>query len=91
MNSISKTLTRLTQIVRSNLVINETLRGKKVKSGGSASNRRRITPGKHRRLYVNDGMWVEDDHLLVRQLGLQFYPGENVSFFFSLILKIINL
>lgn len=79
MNSIFKSVTRLTQLVRSNIVINEAIRGKKVKSGGSASNRRRITPGKHRRLYVNDGMWVEEDHLLVKQLGLQFYPGENVS------------
>lgn len=82
MNSIYKAVTRLTQLVRSNIVINETIRGKKVKSGGSASNRRRITPGKHRRLYVNDGMYVEEDHLLVKQLGLQFYPGENVIFHF---------
>ena len=54
------------------------IRTKKVKAGGSATNRRRTTPGKHRRLYVEDGEWVEEDHLLVRQLGLQFYPGENV-------------
>ena len=54
------------------------VRTKKIKSGGSATNRRRITPGKFRRLYVQDGEWVEEDHLLVRQLGLQFYPGENV-------------
>lgn len=54
------------------------IRGKKVKAGGSAHNRRRVTPGKYRRLYVSEGEWVEEDHLLVRQLGLQFYPGENV-------------
>ncbi len=29
---------------------------------------------------MEDGEWVEQDHLLVRQLGLQFYPGENVIF-----------
>jgi ribosomal protein L27 len=56
-----------------------TVRTKKVKSGASATNRRRTTPGKYRRLYVKDGEWVEEDHLLVRQLGLQFYPGENVK------------
>ena len=56
------------------------VRGKKVAKAGSARNRRRTTPGKFRRLYVDDGEWVEADHLLVRQLGLQFYPGENVSF-----------
>jgi ribosomal protein L27 len=54
------------------------IRGKKIKAGGNAYNRRRMTPGKHRRIYVKDGEWVEEDHLLVRQLGLQFYPGENV-------------
>jgi ribosomal protein L27 len=55
------------------------VRTKKVKAGGSGINRRRTTPGKFRRLYVKDGEWVEEDHLLVRQLGLQFYPGENVN------------
>ena len=54
------------------------IRTKKVKTGISAANRRRTTPGKFRRLYVRDGEWVEEDHLLVKQLGLQFYPGENV-------------
>ena len=54
------------------------VRGKKVKGGSSATNRRRNTPGKFRRLYVQDGEWVEEDELLVRQLGLQFYPGNNV-------------
>lgn len=56
------------------------IRTKKVKTGGNSRNRRRTTPGKHRRLYVEDGEWVEADHLLVRQLGLQFYPGQNVLF-----------
>ena len=78
MNSIFKTGSILNQLVKSNLFLSQ-IRGKKVKSGGSANNRRRTTPGKHRRLYVNDGEWVEEDHLLVRQLGLQFYPGENVK------------
>ena len=79
MNSLFKSVLNLTQLVKSNIVLSQVVRGKKVKSGGSASNRRRITPGKHRRLYVEDGLWVEEDHLLVRQLGLQFYPGENVK------------
>lgn len=59
------------------------IRTKKVKTSSGARNRRRNTPGKHRRLYVQDGEWVEEDHLLVRQLGLQFYPGENVGHFLS--------
>jgi len=62
------------------------VRTKKVKAGGSATNRRRVTPGKHRRLYVQDGEWVEQDHLLVRQLGLQFYPGK--FFIVSLVYRI---
>ncbi len=60
------------------------IRTKKVKTGGNAYNRRRVTPGKHRRLYVEDGEWVESDHLLVRQIGLQFYPGQNVKIFIDL-------
>ncbi len=59
------------------------VRTKKVKSGASARNRRRNTPGKYRRLFVNDGEWVEPDHLLVRQMGMQFYPGQNVCVFLS--------
>ena len=55
------------------------VRTKKVKSGASATNRRRTTPGKFRRLYIKDGDYVLPDELLVRQLGLQFYPGENVT------------
>lgn len=31
-------------------------------------------------MYVDDGQWVEADDLLVRQTGLQFYPGQNVIF-----------
>jgi hypothetical protein len=69
----------LSEIVKVNSVNLLSARTKKVKAGGSATNRRRQTPGKFRRLYVRDGEWVEEDHLLVRQLGLQFYPGENVK------------
>lgn len=80
MNHVFKSVSLLTNLVRPNILLSsQIVRGKKVKSGGSATNRRRTTPGKHRRLYVEDGDWVQNDHLLVRQLGLQFYPGENVN------------
>ena len=88
MNSLFKSnpLNLFAQVIKSNVLSLIPIRTKKIKTGGGAKNRRRTTPGKHRRLYVDDGEWVERDHLLVRQNGLQFYPGENVTFlvFFTL-------
>jgi hypothetical protein len=89
MNSLYKSFSNFTNLLKPSIFLSgQIIRGKKVKSGGSATNRRRTTPGKHRRLYVEDGEWVQSDHLLVRQLGLQFYPGENVIIVFTLILLV---
>ncbi|KAI3380828.1 hypothetical protein SNEBB_002351 [Seison nebaliae] len=57
------------------------IRGKKKKAGGSTRNQNtNKTRGKNRRLYVEDGEWVERDYMLVKQLGLNYYPGENVIY-----------
>lgn len=48
------------------------------KAGGTTRNKRKRTPGKGRGWKRQDGTFVHSGEILVRQLGLRFYPGENV-------------
>lgn len=49
------------------------------KSGGSTKNMKGRTVGKHRGWKRQDGQFVHAGEILVRQLGLRFYPGQYVS------------
>ncbi|CAH1794330.1 unnamed protein product [Owenia fusiformis] len=49
------------------------------KAGGSSRNKRKNTPGKHRRLVLSDGEFAQQGNILCTQLGLKYYPGENVG------------
>ena len=49
------------------------------KSGGTARNKRKNTPGKGRGVIKQHGLWVEAGTVLVKQMGLRYYPGQNVS------------
>jgi len=48
------------------------------KAGTSSKNKRKNTPGKKRGWKKFDGDYVESGMILLRQLGLRVYPGENV-------------
>merc|ERR1712050_286759 len=47
---------------------------------GSSRNKRKVTPGKHREVKTLPGTLVHKGQILVRQLGLKIYPGENVGY-----------
>ena len=51
------------------------------KTGGSSKNKVGSTPGKSRGWKKVEGSFVHRGEVLVKQLGLRFYPGENVCFF----------
>ncbi|XP_041362653.1 50S ribosomal protein L27-like [Gigantopelta aegis] len=42
-------------------------------------NKRKRTKGKHRKIYEHEGTFVHAGQVLAKQLGLRFYPGENVK------------
>ncbi|KAK7506156.1 hypothetical protein BaRGS_00002268 [Batillaria attramentaria] len=48
------------------------------KAGTTSRNKRKRTPGKGRGWKRQDGSFVHSGEVLVRQLGLRYYPGENV-------------
>ena len=48
------------------------------KASATSRNKRKRTPGKGRGWKRQDGAFVHSGEILVRQLGLRFYPGENV-------------
>ncbi|KAK7111856.1 hypothetical protein V1264_011422 [Littorina saxatilis] len=48
------------------------------KAGTTSRNKRKRTPGKGRGWKRQDGGFVHGGEILVRQLGLRYYPGENV-------------
>ena len=51
------------------------------KAGGSTRNKKRnlkVKPSRGWKKY--DGDYVEEGMILLRQIGLKVYPGENVSF-----------
>lgn len=48
------------------------------KASATSRNKRKRTPGKGRGWKRQDGGFVHSGEVLVRQLGLRFYPGENV-------------
>ena len=48
------------------------------KAGSTSRNKRKRTPGKGRGWKRQDGTFVHSGEVLVRQLGLRYYPGENV-------------
>jgi large subunit ribosomal protein L27 len=48
------------------------------KASATSRNKRKRTPGKNRGWKRQDGGFVHCGETLVRQLGLRFYPGENV-------------
>lgn len=54
------------------------VRGKARKAGSTTRNKRGRTAGKGRGWKRQDGSFVHSGEILVRQLGLRFYPGENV-------------
>ena len=54
------------------------------KAGGSSKNKRKNTPGKKRGWKKFDGDYVESGMILLRQLGLRVYPGENVKIIINL-------
>ena len=41
-------------------------------------NKRKRTRGKHRKIYEHEGTFVHAGQVLAKQLGLRYYPGENV-------------
>lgn len=49
------------------------------KAGGSSKNKKHRPRGKARGAKRVDGDWVTQGSILVRQLGLDFLPGLNVS------------
>ncbi|KAK8722215.1 hypothetical protein OTU49_012329 [Cherax quadricarinatus] len=49
------------------------------KSGGSSRNKPGRPRGKRRGIKKRDGLYVTQGTILVRQLGLDFYPGLNVG------------
>lgn len=51
------------------------------KSSGSTKNKRKNTPGKFRGPKKADGDYVEAGMIMCKQLGLRYYPGENVRIF----------
>lgn len=53
------------------------------KSGGSSRNAKGRARGKSRGIKREDGDWVTQGTILVRQLGLDFLPGLNVSLVIS--------
>ena len=56
----------------------QTVRCASKKAGGTSKNKRKHTKGQRRGWKKNDGDFVEKGMILYRQLGLRFYPGENV-------------
>ena len=50
------------------------------KAGSSSRNKSNRTPGKHRGPKKYTGQYVEKGMILYRQLGLKYYPGENVRY-----------
>lgn len=55
------------------------IRNASKKSGGSSRNKSSRSKGKFRGIKKVDGEWVTQGTILVRQLGLDFLPGLNVS------------
>lgn len=49
------------------------------KTGGSTKNRKEQPRPKHRRIHINDGVFVQKGNILVRQRNLRFHAGLNVS------------
>jgi len=59
--------------------ITQPLRWASKKASGSSRNKRKNTKSKKRGAKKLDGDYVEAGMILLRQLGLKIYPGENVG------------
>ena len=60
-------------------VVNSCVRWASKKAGGSSRNRKGHACGKRRGIKESDGSYVTQSSILVRQLGVRFHPGLNVS------------
>ncbi|XP_074647257.1 large ribosomal subunit protein bL27m-like [Tubulanus polymorphus] len=57
---------------------NQFVRYASKKSGGSSRNKKHTSRGKNRGIRVKEGQLVHKGQLLVKQLGMKYWPGENV-------------
>ncbi|KAL3876049.1 hypothetical protein ACJMK2_033934 [Sinanodonta woodiana] len=76
---LSSTITSTLQFLQAQAIQGASIRFASKKVSGTSRNKRSRTRGKARGLKVRHNEFVHSGQTLVTQLGLRYYPGENVG------------